>query len=161
MRLRSGLTYTTSVGNLADKLAQQELSEANFNIGPTKDLPIQPFNGTTDIVKWFARFELVGAIQETPWTDDEKKKWFPLCLTSIPMSFYNTLTTAQKGDWGQTVTAFKTEYSSPDRQQQYMARLSCIKQAPTETVQEFYSRLIDMATTAYSGISADINKSLF
>ena len=117
MRLRSGLTYPSPVENLADKLAQQELSEANFNIGPTKDLPIQPFNGTTDIVKWLARFEMVGAIQATPWTEDEKKKWFPLCLTSIPMSFYNTLTITQKGDWNQTVNAFKTEYSSPDRQQ--------------------------------------------
>ena len=147
MRLRSGQILNAREGEdincLAKKLAKQELRETEFNIGPLRDLPLQPFNGTTSITHFIERFELVANVKR--WDDAEKLRWFPLCLTAVPLHFFDSLLDDVKNDYEQLKNAFLEEYNSPVQKSHNMSRLANIKQISDETVVEFYTRLINIA----------------
>ena len=158
MELRSGRRLPSPVQQLANKLAEQELDDVHFDMGPIKNLPIRPFEMTGDINKWLDRFEQIGKCQNPAWADADMKKWLPLCLTTIPLAFFKSL--PANTPWNDIKDALKAEYGDAERKTHLMSRLACIKQAPSETVKEFYTRLISLASSAYAGIDADTHKAL-
>ena len=148
--LRSGrVLHKYNATNLADRLAREETRETTFAHGPTRELPIQPFDGIQNFELFYERFMMVK--EAKGWSDDDAAKWFPLCLTTVPLSFYRTLTACgQKGDIKAGVPdAFRKEFMGVESQSQNLNRLALLKQVKSETVNEFYQRLIGLAYNAY------------
>ena len=83
-----------------------------------------------------------------------------MCLTTVPLNFYKSLLDVIRNDFDQTRDAFLIEYNSPVIKSHQMARLSSIAQAQSETVTEFYTRLLDMALNAYDNIAVPIREAL-
>ena len=161
MTLRSGrIVGGTPDNRLADKLAREELAETSFMHGPTKDLPIVPYDGLTNFELFFERFLLIKDAKN--WTDDEAAKWFPLCLQTVPLAFYRTLKDDVKQDLPTKLkAAFKKEFVNTETRAQNLNRLAVLRQAQGETVNDFYQRLLGLAYNAYdSSIDPSVRDSL-
>ena len=116
------------------------------------NLLITPYDGSGSFNNFLERFSLLSAAKH--WDDNKKMRWLPVFLTGSAGTFYKELPVSIKNDWEQLLDALEYEFNNHYTRDFYMACLNEIYQFEGETVQQFTTRIEEMANVAYEGTNS-------
>ena len=107
------------------------------------------FTGLTDVEDFHTQFEAVSTLANwVALTADSRAHFFSARLTGDAVTFYRSLTTAQKGDYDELKRLFRQQYKP--NADVLKAQLKSLHKLPGQDVSAFYRTLPDLADKAYT-----------
>ena len=107
------------------------------------------FKGLTDVEDFLTQFEAVSTFSNwVALTPDPRPHFFSARLTGDALSFYRSLTTAQKGDYDELKRFFRQQYKP--NADVLKAQVKSLRQLPSQDVSAFYRTLHGLAGKAYT-----------
>ena len=107
------------------------------------------FTGPTDVEDFLTQFEAVSTLSNwVALTPDARTHFFSARLTGDALTFYRSLTTAQKGDYDKLKRLFRQQYKP--NADVLKAQVKSLRQLPGQDVSAFYRTLRDLAGKAYT-----------
>ena len=107
------------------------------------------FTGLTDVEDFLTQFEAVSTLSNwVALNPDPGPHFFSARLTGDALTFYRTLTTAQKGDYDELKRLFRQQYKP--NADVLKAQVKYLRQLPGQDVSTFYRTLRDLAGKAYT-----------
>ena len=111
-------------------------------------LPLS-FTGLTDVQDFLTQFEAVSTLSNwAALNPDPRPHFFSARLTGDALTFYRSLTTAQKGDYDELKRLFRQQYKP--NADVLKAQVKSLRQLPGQDVSAFYRTLRDLAGKAYT-----------
>ena len=109
----------------------------------------QSFTGLADVEDFLTQFEAVSTLSNwVALTPDPHPDFFSARLTGDALTFYRSLTTAQKGDYVELKRLFRQQYKP--NAHVLKAQVKSLRQLPGQDVSAFYRTLRDFAGKAYT-----------
>ena len=120
------------------------------------------FTGLTDVEDFLTQFDAVASLSN--WaasTPDPRPHFFSARLTGDALTFYRSLTDAQKLDYTELTRLFRRQYKP--NEDVLKAQVKAIRQQPGQDVSTFYRTLRDLAGKAYQveAVRNEINPNHF
>ena len=107
------------------------------------------FTGLTDVEDFLTQFEAVSTLSDwVALTPDPRPHSSSARLTGDALTFYRSLTTAQKGDYDELKRLFRQQYKP--NADVLKAQVKSLRQIPGQDVSVFYRRLRDLADKTYT-----------
>ena len=107
------------------------------------------FTGLTDVEDFIIQFEAVASL--SIWSTlnpDPRPHFFSARLTGDVLTFYRSLTPAQKGDFDELKRLFRRQYKP--NADVLKAQVKSLRQLTGQDVSAFYRTLCDLAGKAYN-----------
>ena len=106
------------------------------------------FTGLTDVENFLTQFEAVSTLSNwVALNPDPRPQFFSARLTGDALTFYRSLTTAQKGDYDELKRLFRQQYKP--NADVLKAQVKSLRQPPGLDVSAFYRTLRDLAVKAH------------
>ena len=107
------------------------------------------FKGLTDVEDFPTQFEAVSTLSNwVALTPDPRPHFFSARLNGDALTFYRSLTTAQKGDYDELKRLFRQKYKP--NAGVLKAQVRSLRQLPGQDVSAFYRTLRDLAGKAHT-----------
>ena len=111
------------------------------------------FTGLTDVEDFLTKFDAVSTLSN--WvglTSDPYSQFFSACLTGDALTFYRSLTTAQKGSYNELRRLFRQQHKP--NANILKAQVNSFRPLPDQHVSTFYRTLLDVAGKVYTDNAA-------
>ena len=157
--LRSSASYSTIHNLLPDPLANAFVNHpAPAVVQPDLDLdrkrlPLKPFTGRESVIHFFKRLEKTATAKA--WNQATLLAWVPVLMEGPASLFYDSLAEAYKGNYDDLKGAFIERFNGPEERNKRMIQLGNIRQGLGEDVLNYYTRVVNLAMSAYNGIDAE------
>ena len=106
------------------------------------------FTGLTDVEDFLIQFEAVSTVYNWVALTPDPRPHFSARLTGDALTFYRSLTTAQKGDYDELNRLFPQQYKP--NADVLKAQVKSLHQLPGQDVAAFYRTLRDLAGKAFT-----------
>ena len=107
------------------------------------------FTGLTDVEDFLTQFEAVSTLSNwVALTPDPRPHFFSARLTGDALTCYQSLTTAQKGDYDELKRLFRQQYKP--NADVLKTQMKSLRHLPGQDMSAFYQTLRDLAGKAYT-----------